>query len=982
VVKFIIRAVDDVLKTHFWLAKWLADTSKIEQKVYLQKDAKWWARKQATEMVHRVQILDPATGTGTFLNEIIHYIHAKMAGQAGMWPSYVENDLLPRLHGFELMMASYTIAHLKIGLTLAETGVTHLDRRLQIYLTNSLEEAKSKKEDQGTLFWLLESITDEARQADEVKRDKPVMIVVGNPPYSVSSTNKGEWIQNLLTDYKKWLGEKKINLDDDYIKFIRFGESLIEKNGEWVLAYISNNSFIDGITHRQMRNHLMETFDSIYILDLHGSAKKKETALDGSKDENVFDIMQWVSINIFIKNSPLEGSPKAGVAKKLAQVHHLDLYGKRNDKYDWLENHSLEDFQQLNPVEPYYFFVPKDFSENVEYEKGFKVDELFPVWNSGIKTDRDELFIDENKDILIDRMHKLLWWDMDSWFVERYNVKDSGSYKITQKISWSIFDSNFIRKIEYRPFDERWIYYDKTIISRPADKVMRHLIHENLSLSLKRQAKFHFSYAFIHKNICESCLFESAYANNSEFPLYLYPDSNGTTPPSGHPSNGGESWTRWVELSGGDISQWGEFSNRVANLDPMIAEKIAQSIGMKYAPTETSLKTNFANFPPVSVGGISARNSPPLEGCPKGGVVASESSTTDILTPEAILDYIYAVLHSPSYREKYKEFLKIDFPRVPYPQDRESFDALVKLGGELRVLHLLESPKVEEYITTFPVAGTNEVGKILPRSTDNSSHSREVLSENSPSAEGVAFDVGEWQGRFPLRKLWDLPYNPLLKERARELRTQGILSEVLFWNMVKNKQILWLDFDRQRIIGNYIVDFYLSSLGMVFEIDGSSHDDKVEYDANRDEFLQSLGLQVIHILDHDVKKNIEWVMHIVRESIEKRRLEFEETTQPSGQPPHPVGHPSMGGEFSEQTQYGASWDDFLDIYINDIQYFGSVPRVAWEFYIGWYQPAQKWLKDRKGRTLTWEDIAHYQSMIVALTETARVMGEVDKVLEV
>ena len=416
------------------------------------------------------------------------------------------------------------------------------------------------------------------------------------------------------------------------------------------------------------------------------------------------------------------------------------------------------------------------------------------------------------------------------------------------------------------------------------------------------------------------------------FPLYLYPNSNGTTPSAGHPSNGGESWTRWVELFGGDISQWGEFSNRVANLDPMIWNKINERVG------ET--------------------------------------------TPEEILDYIYAVLHSPSYREKYREFLKIDFPRVPYPKDRESFDALVKLGGELRVLHLLESPKVEEYITTFPVAGTNEVGKVLSRLTDIPSHGREILPENSPSAEGVAFDAGEWRGRFPLRKLWDLPYNPLLKERARELRTQGILSEVLFWNMVKNKQILWLDFDRQRIIGNYIVDFYLSSLGMVFEIDGSSHDDKVEYDANRDEFLQSLGLQVIHILDHDVKKNIEWVMHIVRESIEKRRLEFEETTQPSGQPPHPVGHPSMGGEFSEQTQYGASWDDFLDIYINDIQYFGSVPRVAWEFYIGWYQPAQKWLKDRKGRTLTWEDIAHYQSMIVALTETARVMGEVDKVLEV
>lgn len=444
VVKFIVRAVDDVLKTHFNLPKWLADTSKIKIEREIQKYDKKWERKTEIIETHRVQILDPATGTGTFLDEIVRHIYDKMKWQAGMWPSYVNADLLPRLHGFELMMASYTIAHLKLGLTLAETGVTELDKRLQIYLTNSLEEAKWSKENQWNIFGLLESITDEARLADEVKRDKPVMIVVGNPPYSVSSTNKWKWIQNLLIDYKKWLGEKKINLDDDYIKFIRFGESLIEKNGEGVLAYISNNSFIDGITHRQMRKHLMETFDDIYILDLHGSAKKKETTPDGWKDENVFDIMQGVSINIFIKKD------KNLSSKSLAKVHHLDLYGKRNEKYDWLENNTLENFQKLNPVEPYYFFVPKDFSENAEYEKGFKVDELFPVWNAGVKTDRDELFIDFDDSAISIRIKKLLWGNLDSHFIDRYNIKDSSSFKITSRITSKEFDLENIKRLTYR----------------------------------------------------------------------------------------------------------------------------------------------------------------------------------------------------------------------------------------------------------------------------------------------------------------------------------------------------------------------------------------------------------------------------------------------------------------------------------------------------------------------------------------------------
>jgi predicted helicase len=248
--------------------------------------------------VHRVQILDPATGTGTFLAEVVKHIHRKFAGQQGIWSNYVETHLLPRLNGFELLMASYAMAHLKLDLLLTETGYKPTcNQRFQVYLTNSLEEHHP---DTGTLFanWL----SSEANEANRIKRDTPVMVVMGNPPYSVSSSNKSEWIEKLTADYKKDLNERNIQpLSDDYIKFIRFGQHFIEKTGEGILAYISNNSFIDGIIHRKMRKELMKTFDKIYILDLHGNSKKKEICPDGTPDQNVFDIMQGVSINIFVK---------------------------------------------------------------------------------------------------------------------------------------------------------------------------------------------------------------------------------------------------------------------------------------------------------------------------------------------------------------------------------------------------------------------------------------------------------------------------------------------------------------------------------------------------------------------------------------------------------------------------------------------------------------------------------------------------------
>ena len=294
VVSFMVRAVDYILKTDFNLTEGIANTSKVKIKVPVQG-----SNKTAEIEVHKVQFLDPATGTGTFIDEVVKHIYkTQFQAMQGVWSSYVEEHLIPRLNGFELLMASYTMAHLKLDMLLAETGYKpKKEQRFNIYLTNSLEEHHP---DTGTLFanWL----SSEANQANHIKRDTPVMVVIGNPPYSVSSSNKSAWIENLVADYKKDLNERNIQpLSDDYIKFIRFGQHFIEKNGEGILAYISNNSFIDGLIHRQMRKNLLETFDKIYILDLHGNAKKKETAPDGGKDENVFDIMQGVSINIFVK---------------------------------------------------------------------------------------------------------------------------------------------------------------------------------------------------------------------------------------------------------------------------------------------------------------------------------------------------------------------------------------------------------------------------------------------------------------------------------------------------------------------------------------------------------------------------------------------------------------------------------------------------------------------------------------------------------
>ena len=372
VVGYIVRSVDLLLRSHFGRRDGLADPN--------------------------VHILDPAVGTGSFLLGVLDQIYETMATQRGAWPEYVRTKLLPRLYGFELLMAPYTLAHMRLGLYLSETGF-QLDEndRLGIYLTNSLDRGVKNTE----TLW--EShIVSEANAAAEVKNDKPIMVVLGNPPYSGHSANKGAWISDLLKDYY-FVDSIPINeknpkfLQDDYVKFIRFGQWRISRNGEGILAFVTNHSYLDNVTFRGMRQQLMNSFSEIYLLDLHGNITKKETTPEGNEDNNVFDIQQGVSIAFFIKSFE---------EKNKTRVYHADVWGLRSEKYTWLSNNDLNstDWQELKPITPYYLLRPFDEEHKVEYVQKWKVTDIFPVSNSGIKTGNDKFVYDFEEDVLRHRI--------------------------------------------------------------------------------------------------------------------------------------------------------------------------------------------------------------------------------------------------------------------------------------------------------------------------------------------------------------------------------------------------------------------------------------------------------------------------------------------------------------------------------------------------------------------------------------------------
>ena len=718
VVHFIVNAVDEILKTRFNLSDGLADTSKvaIRQTSNLYTDNRTKDHKRyETREYHKVQILDPATGTGTFLAEVARKIYSGMENQKGAWQNYVEEHLLPRLNGFEFMMAPYAVAHLKLDMVLAQTGCkARQDKRLRIFLTNSLEECDH---DTGTLFaqWLAQ----EASEANLVKRDTPVMVMIGNPPYSGISSNNGEWITSLIEDYKYidgvYFNERKHWLNDDYVKFIRLAEEYVNKNENGIVAYINNHNFLDNKTFRCMRHHLMKSFDKIYILNLHGNSKKGEVCPDGSKDENVFDIQQGVSINLFVKENEK--------SDEFAKVFYYDLYGTRQKKYEFLrqEDFLKVPFVQINPTSPSYFFVPRTTVGQEMYEKGFALNEIMPTNGTGVLSMGDSFAVGNSKEELEKRIVDFLENNYSEKEIkEKYSLgKNYAPFIIESKNGGLVYCQDKNVPIDYRLFDKKWTYYDNRILWRTREKVSSHFInHKNIGIvSCGQIAGNEWSHVSISQNLVD----DSFVSNKTKergyvFPLYLYP------------TDGEE--------------KLGE--TRKPNLDEKIWRKIDKC---------TKLET----------------------------------------TPEQIFDYIYGVLHTPSYREKYKEFLKIDFPRIPYPKNKEDFERIVSIGNKLRKMHLME--EIPPQATSFDIEGDNAV------------------------------------------------------------------SEIRF-----EKEI-----------------------------------------------------------------------------------------------PDQVGDDISG-----------------KVYINKTQYFGNVPELAWNFYIGGYQPAQKWLKDRKNRTLTYDDISHYRKIIAILIETHKLMLELDK----
>lgn len=761
VVSYIVESVDWLLKEKFGLKDGLADKSKIT----FTRDEKGETIEEET---HRVLILDPATGTGTFLFEVIENIREQFEKKhkAGQWPGYVHEHLLPRLFGFELLMAPYAVAHFKIGLELSGRHLPELFRanwaykftgneRLNIFLTNTLEDIEHIAPVAGPLA----ALSREANEAVAIKRHRPVLVVLGNPPYSnFGRQNRNDYILGLLADYKRGLNEKKINLNDDFIKFVRWAHERIARTGQGVVGFITNNVYLDGLTHRRMRESLMESFDEIYILNLHGSSKKQETAPDGSKDDNVFDITVGVAIALFVKLPPGSKGAKKG---KHATVHHADLWGLRKSKYDWLgrNNSTTTDWISFAPDKPDYRFLPRNAKYEKEWNKGWSIREAFVVSGNGVKTERDSVSIHFTKkkiqtavnDFRLMSVPELrskyaLEKDSRDWSVDRAKT-DVNKHK----------EPNLFTPILYRPFDLRHTWFSGTskgFIGTPAASLMRHFrAGENLGFVTTRQTKEDFgvlatSLIAGHK----SC---AGYDINTVFPLYLY-------------ANG--------DLPNGDLFE--HDNGRRPNLSKEFVADCEAQLGLTFVPDgRGNLKKTFG--------------------------------------PEDVFHYAYAIFHAPGYRERYAEFLKLDFPRVPLTSDPGLFRRLCERGAELVALHTMKTPGPD--LVSFDVPGDNVVEQVV--------------------------------------------YVPPKAAAGKKAEVQPDLK--------------------------------------------------------------------------------------------------------GGLPAAPKSLPA-----------GSTGR----VFINATQFFQGIPPAVWQFRIGGYQVAQKWLKDRKGRALDHDDLEHYQHTVSALAETRHIMAQIDSLI--
>lgn len=668
VVSYIVRSIHHILKDRFNRADGFATGS--------------------------VTVLDPAAGTLTFPAEAAKIAVEEFVNKYGEGgkESFIKDYILENFYAFELMMSPYAVGHLKMSFLLEELGCSlRNEERAKLYLTNTLDmEDLVQTELPG-----MSSLSEESHLAGRIKKEQPILVIFGNPPYSGHSANKGEWIVRLLKEgYKRIEGEDdegyyKVDgrpldeknpkwLQDDYVKFIRFSQWKIDQAGEGILGFITNHSYLDNPTFRGMRRSLMKSFTEIYILDLHGNSLKKETCPDGSRDQNVFDIRQGVAVAIFIKRRE----------KKNCSVHHSDLWGLRNEKYEWLQENDVQTtkWKKLSPVSESYFFIPRDVKLLEKYQKFPKITDIFPVNSVGIVTARDKLTIKWTPDEVRNTIHTFAKMDEELARTAYSLGKDARDWKVklAQKdLTDSGLDKNKIVPILYRPFDVRYTYYtgkSRGFHCMPRPEVMRHMLHENLGLILPKRVETKIPWSHV---LCSAEIIEHVVVSLKTidyiFPLYLYPDTN-------------------------RISLFKNLEDEIepqSNIDPNLYSALAK---------------NYKRKP----------------------------------DPEAIFHFIYAVLYSNSFRSKYAELLKTDFPRIPFPENHELFNTMAGLGKRLVQIHLLQSPEIDEPFVKAQGKGNNVVEKLK-----YDEKTQRVYYNPSHYFEGFTREIWEYQvGGYQVCNKW------------------------------------------------------------------------------------------------------------------------------------------------------------------------------------------------------------------------------------
>lgn len=700
VVKYIVRSVHDILKKDFGKPLGLADSS--------------------------VTVLDPAAGTLTFLVEAFKVAvneYKTKYGSGGV-QELIRDHLLEHFYAFELMMAPYAVGHLKMGIILNKLGYSlGDDERFKLYLTNTLD---MEELDQTELPGMA-SLSEESHEAGKIKKNEKVLVIIGNPPYSGHSANNSPWIDDLLKEgythengHKddgyytvdgKPLGEKNPKwLQDDYVKFIRFAQWKIDQNGHGVVGVITNHSYLENPTFRGMRESLTKSFNEIQILDLHGNSLKKETTPEGSKDENVFDIRAGVSIALMVK--------KQGKEK---QILRNDLFGLREEKYEWLKcnGNSGADWKELEPQSPFYFFKEQNYVLNVAYQKFIPIDELFPVNSVGIVTARDHFTLHWNEDEIWRTVTRFKDLPVKEARILYELGNDSRDWKVKlaqEDIKQSGPDKSHIVPFLYRPFDKRFTYYtgnSRGFHCMPRGEVMRNMIAgENVGLISPKRVELDQSWSncFISDKITGHVIVSSKTIDYL-FPLYLYPETNTQ---NGRNNRGGGTMMMVFEE---DV----EYTERRPNINKEFYQLLEHTFGERP-------------------------------------------------TPEQILHYTYAVLYAPSYRQTYAEFLKSDFPRIPFTGDYELFKELAGLGKELTELHLMKSDKLNDPVAKFQGKGSNIIAKSKKTGRNyRPEEERVYINEDGQYFEGIPEEVWEYKvGGYQVLDKW------LYDRRQRKLSNEEI----------------------------------------------------------------------------------------------------------------------------------------------------------------------------------------------------------------